>query len=111
MLILLTLLLSPVVYANDTAKYTGKIKSLYSHERDSSPYFGIELEGLMDNNPCGSSKKYFIQTPDKVSQRHLSMLMAAHMAGRSVEISNSGATSAQRCFKQYPTFNLVKILN
>ncbi len=96
--------------SQDAVKYVGKIKSIYSHERDSQPYFGIELEGSMDNNPCGSSLKYFIKTPDKVSEHHLSMLLAAHMANKQVEIHNSGFSDTEKCFGVYPMFNMVKIL-
>ncbi|GAB1624092.1 hypothetical protein AAOGI_41420 [Agarivorans albus] len=102
--------ISAHVAAEPSATYIGKIKSLYSHERDSTPYFGIELEGEMDNNPCGSALRFFIKSPNLVSELHLSMLLAAHLANKTVEISNANATDLQRCHGQYPTFNFVKIL-
>ena len=109
-IMVLTLLSATNVVAEEAVKYVGKIKSLYSHERSSEPYFGIELEGSIDNNPCGSSLKYFIKAPDKVSELHLSLLLAAHMANKTVEIQNSNFSASEKCFGPYPMFNMVKVL-
>ena len=111
-LLLLTSLLtfSSFTLADINALYIGKIKSIYSHERETKPYFGIELEGEMNNNPCGDSLSYFIKKPEYVSELHLSLLLAAHMAGKTVEIRNQTTSGADKCHSSYPTFNYVKIL-
>jgi len=106
------LLLSLFTYSaqsNDSV-YIGKIKSLYSHERDANAYFGIELEGAMDNNPCGNVLTLFIKKPEDVSDMHMSMLLAAHLSGRDVEIRNANASETQKCHGPYSTFNMVKVL-
>ena len=107
---LLLLLVSQPTLSQVYAEYTGKIKSMYIHERDSDPYFGIELEGEMNQNPCGSSKKYFIIRPDQINQHQYSMLLAAHMAKKEVKISNQDTTSEQRCHGSYSRFNMVKVM-
>ncbi|USD33664.1 MULTISPECIES: hypothetical protein [Vibrio] len=103
------LLQSSEVLAETFSTYEGKIKSIYLHERLHTPYFGIELEGTMDKNPCGDSLKYFIKNPETLNDRHLSMLLAAHASGKVVVIQNADTTVAQRCHSNYPTFNFVKV--
>ena len=109
LLIIGALLASTTSFAVTYSTYVGKIKSIYLHERESSPYFGVELEGSMDKNPCGTNLNVFINIPDDVNNQHLSMLLAAHAAGKTVEISNADSTDAKRCFNAYSTFNFVRI--
>ena len=110
LLLIIGALLAPTIsFAETYSTYEGKIKSIYLHERDSSPYFGVELEGSMDRNPCGTNLKIFINNPENLNDRHLSMLLAAHAAGKTVEIRNADSTEAKRCHKAYSTFNFVRI--
>jgi hypothetical protein len=108
-LIIGTLLAPTASFAETHSTYEGKIKSIYLHERDSSPYFGVELEGSMDKNPCGTSLKIFIKNPEDLNDRHLSMLLAAHASGKNVEIRNADSTEAKKCHSAYSTFNFVRV--
>lgn len=109
-LLIIAALLAPATsFAETYSSYEGKIISIYLHERDSSPYFGVELEGSMDKNPCGTNLKFFIKNSEDLNDRQLSMLLAAHAAGKTVEIRNADSTEAQRCHNSYSTFNFVKI--
>ena len=105
-------MLSVNVFSIDSAEYTGKIKSLYSHERGEVPYFTIEIEGSMSTNPCreNGDLKHFIKKPNDVSSIQMSMLLAAFMADKTVVISSSATTDDEECFNHlYPTFNFVQI--
>lgn len=109
-LLITAIALSAPAFSQVHAEYTGKIKSMYIHDRDSDPYFGIELVGEMNANPCGEAKKYFIINPSDINEHHYSMLLAAYMAGKTVKIANQDAANNKRCHGAYPQFNLVKVL-
>ena len=100
---------SGLAYGENFSVYEGKIKSIYMHMRDANPYFGIEVDGVMDKNPCGASLNYFIISPDKLDDRLLSILLAAKTAGMDVQIINGDSSVADRCHGAYPTFNYVKL--
>ena len=93
-----------------SAEYIGKIKSLYLHEREENSYFGVELQGQMDENPCGVNKGVFVISPQDINKHQFSMLLAAKASGSNVKILNQGANEAKRCHGTYSTFNFVQIL-
>lgn len=109
LLIFATLIIPTVVFSETFSAYEGKIKSIYLHERNSSPYFGVELEGSMDKNPCGTNLSIFIKSPEDLNDRHMSMLLAAHAAGKTVEIRNADSAESKKCYEAYSTFNFVRI--
>ena len=93
------------------SEYTGTIKSIYYHDRDiGNDYIGVELNGNMSSNPCGNTLTKYIIDPKNLNDRHFSMLLSAHLAGREVKIVNSGATPEKKCNGVYSTFNLIQIL-
>ena len=95
-------------FAGDYSVYTGLIKRIYLHERDTSPYFGVEVEGEMDVNHCGNpSKRTFVTDPDTLSERMYSMILSAHVAGLEVKLANYHETD--RCKSGYPTIHYVEI--
>ncbi len=109
--IICILVVSLVTFSETLAtEYEGKIKSIYLHDRDTDPYFGIVLEGEMTENPCGSRKDVFIAVPDEVNEVHYAMLLAAKTSGQTVKISNNNATQGKVCFGPYSKFNFVQIL-
>ena len=105
---LLLLTASTLASAAD-ATYTGKIKGIYHHDRPTNPYFGVELEGEMDTNPCGARKDVFIVNPDDLHERQFSMLLAAQASGATVTITNQAAPADKKCFEVFSTFNFVRI--
>ena len=106
-LIAISLLMFSLFCNANTVSYTGKIESIYLHDRGSSPYFGIELQGNLSSNPCGSSLKQFAISLADLNPHHLAMLLSAQMASRDVEISNADATNP--CRGVVPTFNFVRV--
>lgn len=109
LLFVLASIVSMPSMAQNDAKYTGKIKSIYLHERPKDSYFGVELVGRIDNNPCGAPRDRFILSPNDLSDRLFTMLLAAHAANKEVAISNSNQTADKRCHGAYPTLNSVRI--
>lgn len=107
--VLLTLLATSLFQAMAT-EFEGKIKSIYLHDRDVDPYFGILIEGNMSSNPCGNRTDVYIAIPNEVNEMQFSMLLAAKSAGQTVKISNQNATGAKQCFGPYSKFNFVQIL-
>lgn len=63
----------------------------------------------MDINPCGTNLGVYIVSPDKLNERHFSMLLAAQISGREVELRNADSPQREQCHGQYSTFNFVKI--
>lgn len=91
-------------------EFEGKIKSIYLHDREVDPYFGILLEGEMSSNPCGNRKDLYVAIPNEVNEMQFSMLLAAKSSGQTVKITNQNATGSKECFGPYSKFNFVQIL-
>lgn len=93
------------------SEYTGTIKSIYYHERDiGGNYIGVELNENMTANPCGDILDRYVVDPTNLNDRHFSMLLTAHAAGKQVKILNSDATQDKKCSGAYSTFNFIQIM-